>query len=127
MSEELSKLTISRDNYRKLSLEYKEAAEKMDRQVNRLQHFIADYDVSDIITLTPKPNGDAQPKTRTGGVKEKVLECLELQDGIIVTDIKAYIRSCNLNPASVSSALGRLVNSGQIVMGEGRLYRLNGR
>lgn len=118
LTAELAKLVEDRDHYRVKALEYKEAAEKIDKQVNRLQHFLTDYDSIDDLPDTKQRQRQQQPreKARTQGVTRAISDFLVglYPEWVRMKDIKEEMESSGLNPASAASCVNRLLASGTV-------------
>lgn len=132
LTEELRKLLAERDGYRAKSIQYKEAAEKVDKQVNRLQHFLSDYDseidVPDEKTTVAHSTATG-PRGKHSGITTALIDCLETYypEWVSISNLKDDMRMLNLNPNSVASAVLRFHKSGKvesIKMIAGVKYRL---
>lgn len=112
LSAELSKLTAERDEHRALSFKYKAAAEQIDKQVNRLQHFLSDYGESvDIEIPIAKQKKNGHGGHRSLGVGAAVFEILQnhYPSFISIPEVSKQIKDMGYNPASTRSAVDRLV------------------
>jgi hypothetical protein len=113
LSRELDRLKTQRDTARAQSVVYKEAGEALDKQVNRLQHFLADFDTM------PDPNPETQRgevKTRRGGLQTAVLEYLKTMypDAVRPHDVAGEVQERGFSKNSIMSCLDRLVTAKRI-------------
>lgn len=118
LTNELNRLIGERDLYRVQSLKYKNAAEQVDKQVNRLQHFLSDYDTVDIDIPDSKPakaHKGQHGGVRVVGIGPAVSEFLTAVYPCFakIEDVREEARHLGLNHISVSSALARMVMTGK--------------
>lgn len=110
---ELKKTIEERDGYRRKSIEFKEAAEKMDKQVNRLQHFLADYGPVEVPPMRESTKHSGRGGLRVTGTKDRVFRALKEYYPQTLTHKEVCEETKDdINPHSVRSCLERLVAKG---------------
>lgn len=117
---ELARITQLRDSHRVKAIEHTEIAAKFDKQVNRLSHFISEYDVAEGLDEPVK-----KPISRRMGMTNHVINMIQSNypNTVYRSTVLREIKEMGLNPNSVTSCIERLVDKGIIskaIDGEGK-------
>lgn len=121
MTKELNNLIVDRNSYRQKSLQFEEAAKKADKQINRLQHFLSDYESQDITV----PTETKEPPKRMIGIKDEIINLLKeaYPSSLSSLALKSKLQEGGFNINSFNSAASRHVAAG--IIEHSKVDRLN--
>lgn len=115
LTEELKRITADRDEHRALALKHQDYSKKLDGQLNRLQHFLADYDEIETPDL-PKSKYKRIGVKKNIGAGKVMIDVLTSMypEPVPFSFISKEIKDAGFSP-NCRSSLERLVANDRVV------------